>query len=254
MLGLVNGMIGGTCLVLPQLGVTTGWITTIWVACIAGFISYYTARLIVTHLGKGKQIRDCVMAHFQNDYRYMRAYSFFMWFSFIPLLIIYFRIICLQIEGLMGFQSVWVGPGVAIFLTAVILYIRFVNIGEEILGYGIISIISYLIFLLWAQLTAPPGPHTVPASGSPVLLASTLMMAYSIHDFMVQNIIKNPKREQYIPIVNGTFVIGTLAYTYITMGAFGNYLFIQPSSTDTHTPPILRSLLTTLPTGSGRWW
>jgi hypothetical protein len=227
--GLVNGMIGGTCLVLPQLGIVTGYVTVIWVALLTGFISYYTARLIVTHLGKGKQIRDCVMAHFQNDYRYMRAYSFFMWFSFIPLLIIYFRIICLQIEGLMGFHSFWVGPGVAVFLTATILYIRFNNIGEEILAYGIISIISYLIFLLWAQLTAPPGPHVVEPVGSPYLLASTLMMAYSIHDFLVQNIIKNPRRQEYIPIVNATFVIGTLAYTYISMGAFGTFLFMQPS-------------------------
>lgn len=116
----------------------------------------------------------------------------------------------------------------AVFLTVGILYIRIANIGEEILAYGIISIISYLIFLLWAQLTTPPGPHTVQVEGQPYLLASTLMMAYSIHDFMVQNIIKNPRREEYIPIVNATFIIGTLVYTYIAMGAFGTFAFSQP--------------------------
>jgi hypothetical protein len=86
-----------------------------------------------------------------------------MWFSFVPLLIIYFRIICLQIEGLLGYHSPWVGPAVAVFLTVAILAIRIANIGEEILAYGIISIVSYLIFLLWAQVTAPSGTHHVPA-------------------------------------------------------------------------------------------
>ena len=157
-MGLVNGMIGGTCLVLPQLGIQTGFITILWVALVTATISYYTARLIITHLGKGSQIKDCIMSHFKNDYRYMRAYSFFMWFSFVPLLVIYFRIICLQIEGLLGYNSVWVGPIVAVILTGIIIGIRVINIGEEILAYGIISIICYLIFLLWAQLTAPAGP------------------------------------------------------------------------------------------------
>ena len=96
-IGLVNGMIGGTCLVLPLLGIAAGWVTVIYVDVLIGFISYYTARLIVTHLGQGRQIKDCVMSHFKNDYKYMRMYSFFMWFSFIPLLVIYFQIICLQI-------------------------------------------------------------------------------------------------------------------------------------------------------------
>ena len=46
-------------------------------------------------------------------------------------------------------------------------------------------------------------------------------MAYSIHDFLIQNILKNPKREQYQGIVNVTFLIGTIAYTYMALGSFG---------------------------------
>ena len=56
-IGLTNGMIGGTILVLPLIGVHTGYITVIWVSVLVGFISYYTARLIATHLGKGKNIQ-----------------------------------------------------------------------------------------------------------------------------------------------------------------------------------------------------
>lgn len=96
-IGLVNGMIGGTCLVLPQIGLKTGYLTTIIVCAVTGFISYYTAYLIVLHLGKGKQIKDCILSHFNNDYSYMTGYSLFIWISFMPLMLIYFRIICLQI-------------------------------------------------------------------------------------------------------------------------------------------------------------
>jgi amino acid permease len=50
--GMVNGMIGGTILVLPLLGLKTGYITTIIVNLLVGYTSYYTANLYVVHLGK----------------------------------------------------------------------------------------------------------------------------------------------------------------------------------------------------------
>ena len=90
-------MIGGTCLVLPQIGITTGWITTIWVCLICGLIAFYTARLMILHLGKGRHIRDMLMSHFKNDVFYLKGYGFIMWLSLIFVLIIYFQIICLQI-------------------------------------------------------------------------------------------------------------------------------------------------------------
>ena len=96
------------------------------------------------------------------------------------------------------------------------------------LAYGIISIISYVLFLVWAQFTASAGPKTVPASGNPDVLAATLMMAYSIHDFLVQNIIKNPRRNEYQSAVVATFAIGTSAYIFIAFGAFGTHRITQP--------------------------
>ena len=102
--GLVNGMISGAgiCVVLPQLGLTAGWLGSILVCSVAGFISFCTARLIVVHLGKGNTVKECILEHFNQDYRYMRAYGGFIWFNLVIQLIIYFRIICLQIQGLMG--------------------------------------------------------------------------------------------------------------------------------------------------------
>ena len=46
------------------------------------------------------------------------------------------------------------------------------------MAYGIISIITYLFFLTWAQITAPSGPNSLPVNGPPYILASTLVGAY----------------------------------------------------------------------------
>ena len=97
MLGLINGMIGGTCLVLPYLSLSAGWLSTTLVVGGIGFLSYYTAALIITHLGKSASIKESILSHFDDDYRYMMGYSLFIWISFVPPLFIYFRIICLQI-------------------------------------------------------------------------------------------------------------------------------------------------------------
>jgi hypothetical protein len=80
---------------------------------------------------------------------------------------------------------------------------------------------------VWAQSTSPSGPKTVPVTGYPITMASTLIMGYSIHDFLVQNIVKNPSRKDYQKIVGITFIIGILACVYLTLGSFGMNLFIQ---------------------------
>lgn len=50
--GLLNGMIGGVILILPLIGLQAGYITSIIVASILGFISYYTGNIIIIHLGR----------------------------------------------------------------------------------------------------------------------------------------------------------------------------------------------------------
>jgi amino acid permease len=218
---LVNGMVGGTSLVLPYMGIKTGWIMSALICSGIGLITYYTAYLIVLHLGKGAQIKDCILNHFNNDYRYMTGYSFLIWLSFMPYLLIYFRIICLQIEGIMGHHSDLIGPLVAVGLIILVILIRIYHIGEEAMAYGIVSIIVYLLFLTWAQFTAPEGPKSVPTSGDPVSLASSLITAYAIHDFLVANIIKNPNRDEFHSTVRRTFFIGTVIYAFICFGSFG---------------------------------
>ena len=123
-LGLLNGMIGTSCLLLPIIGLTVGYLTTIWVCILIGSICYYTAHLIILHLGKAKDIKECILEHFGHNYSFMTAYSFIMWISFVPTVIGYFRIICLQIVNIAGYQSPWIAPAVAIFLFFLVLLVR----------------------------------------------------------------------------------------------------------------------------------
>jgi hypothetical protein len=129
----------------------------------------------------------------------------------------------------MGHHSDFTAPLVAIGLVIVIIFIRIYHIREKTLAYGIISIIGYLVFLIWAHFTAPEGPKTVEPFGKPVNLTSTLIMAETIHDFLVANIIKNPNRSEYHSTVRRTFFAGTIIYSFICLGSFGNRLLTQPS-------------------------
>lgn len=129
-LGLVNGMIGSGFLILPVVGISAGWFTTIWVTILVGYMAYYTAYLVVVHLGKARNIKDSFLAHFKYDYIYVRGYSFLIWLSFIPFLLGYFRLICMQIIGLLGYSSHLIGPIVAIVLLLAVLCIRSCHIWE----------------------------------------------------------------------------------------------------------------------------
>lgn len=50
-LGLLNGMIGGTILVLPLLGMETGYLLIPCITILFGLMSFYTCYLVVLHLG-----------------------------------------------------------------------------------------------------------------------------------------------------------------------------------------------------------
>jgi hypothetical protein len=101
--GLLNGMVGGTILVLPIIGIATGYITTVIVCALLGFLSYYTGNLVVVHLGKAKNMTESILNHFHQNYTYMTIYAFIVFCSQVPTLTIYFNLICLQLEGLIGY-------------------------------------------------------------------------------------------------------------------------------------------------------
>lgn len=50
----------------------------------------------------------------------------------------------------------------AVLVFGLILLLKYCNFGTKLLGYGIISILSYLVFLLWVLLTRPSGDKDIP--------------------------------------------------------------------------------------------
>lgn len=94
------------------------------------------------------------------------------------------------------------------------------------MAFGLVAFFSYLIFLIWAQITAPSGPHTVPATGSPAILAAALISNLEIHDFLAQNILKVKEKNQYQSVVKYSFIFGPAIFFFCSLGSFGTNLII----------------------------
>lgn len=98
---------------------------------------------------------------------------------------------------------------------------RYFSFGERLLAIGILSIVGYLGFLTWAQATAPHSPKTLPPTGPRYIdLAASLIMGYSIHDFVVQILFKTTTNDKFKKVVFMVYIAGTIIYTYISYGAY----------------------------------
>lgn len=93
------------------------------------------------------------------------------------------------------------------------------------MGYGIVSIGFYLIFLVWVLASRPDGPRTVPSFGPGVAgFASMMGNAFSIQGFFVPVMKSYPKSQHYVKLLIVAYIAGTLTYLYIAyMGAFGTF-------------------------------
>lgn len=101
------------------------------------------------------------------------------------------------------------------------------HLGEKWLAFGIISIIAYIMFLCWSQVTTPNGPSRVEPFGSGyVSYAAVILTAFSTHDFIIQVIIHNPDRSQYQKIIAYTYALAGFIYIFIGLGCLGKYFSI----------------------------
>ena len=171
-------------LILPVMGLNAGWLTSILVNLSVGFISYYTASLIITHLGRGKNMKESILSHFDGNYKYMIAYGIINWLSFLPIIFLNFSFICLQIQRMLGYASGWVGPLTALFFIFLIIFIRIKHYAEEAMALGVIGMIVYIVFMIYAWITAPAGTNSVPATGNEIVLAGSLITMLEIHNFL----------------------------------------------------------------------
>lgn len=93
------------------------------------------------------------------------------------------------------------------------------------MAYGIISIISYMIFLIWVVATYNQGyndtEYTAFGSGG-ITLAAAMGQAFSIQSFFIPVLKKNDKPEKYIFYTMVAYILGASAYYYIAyMGSIG---------------------------------
>ena len=99
------GIVAFNGLIIPVMSLSAGWLTSILIISFIGFVTYYTAALIITHLGIAKAMKGSILAHFNNNYSYMRTYGFINWFSFIPIIFLLYNFVVLEIQGIIGDKS-----------------------------------------------------------------------------------------------------------------------------------------------------
>lgn len=218
-------MIGGTILVLPLLGVVVGYMSVILITILLTMVSGYTAYLIVKHLGNADNINTAILDHFQGNHNYSVFYNFFISITFWSSIFGYFHLLVLQIKGLFDIHSETLPLGVFVIVFFITLVLKKYQIGEKLLAYGIVSVIGYVVFLIWAQITSPSGDNKVPPFGKNYSNFSAILLgALSIHDFLVQVMIHNPNRKAFPKLILWTYLLGGSAYMFMGLGSFGKPL------------------------------
>lgn len=153
-------------------------------------------------------------------------YSIIIIFAQLGFLISYFQLMIKQIEGFFH-PSPWIPVFAVCFILALTLLMRKFDIGDKLLAYGIISIIGYLIFLFWAQVTAPSGDKRVPIVAPQFVdLAAALIMGFSVQSFVDQVLLKNTTPDKYGRCIFAMTIGGILAYIFISYGCFGKSFLI----------------------------
>jgi hypothetical protein len=96
------------------------------------------------------------------------------------------------------------------------------------MAYGIISIVGYVIFLMWVIGTTPSGDNHWPAFGSgEVDLAAAMGGAFSIQTFFIPVLKRNLNPQKYTFFTFIAYIAGSAIYIYIAfVGGFGNFYFI----------------------------
>jgi len=152
--GLMNGMIGGVILVLPVSSYQAGYLYTILAIIFSAAFSFYSCFLSIKHLGDQKDMNYAMQAHFGSKAAKI-IYDIIVWLGLLLGSMFYYSLICIQWESLTGSDSVAIPLANAGFLFILIFVLKYLDFGESLMAYGIVSIFSYMIFLIWVISSAP---------------------------------------------------------------------------------------------------
>jgi amino acid permease len=226
-IAMVNGMIGGLILILPVMALESGWLLTLIVLLVTGFISYYSCYLCVLHTGDASDMDIAMEQHFWNSRKIKMFYEFCIFSTIIVILILYYELIVIQWEGLAcNNEYTPLNPVINAFaLLAMVFVIKFKDFGASLMAYGIVSIVAYLFFITWAVGSEDSGHDHERLRlfhGDGIELAAALGQAFAIQAFFIPVLKQNRKPHKYKLYTLMAFVLGTLAYGYIAlMGSQG---------------------------------
>ena len=217
-------MIGGTILVLPLLAIKTGYLLIPIIVIFYGLVSGYTTYLIALHLGKAHSTSAAILEHFNGRKKYPKVYCSIIFTAIFFALVIYFQLFIKQIEGFIQ-PSPFIGIFSVLFLIGLTFLMRKFRIGDKLLAYGIISIIVYLAFLVWALISAPSGGKRIePVEPEFVDLAASLTMAFAIQTIVDEVLLKNTTPNKYSRCILMVSFISILTYLFICYGCFGIFI------------------------------
>jgi amino acid permease len=155
-IAMVNGMIGGLILVLPILALYGGTVLSFLVIMVTGFFSFYSCYLCVIHLGNHSDLDKAILDHFNKSKAMQVFYDLLVFSNLLFLLMLYYNLIVTQWRGLLPYNVA--NPICnAIGLVVLTFLLNYFHFGAKLLGYGIVSIIGYCIFLVWLISSAPQG-------------------------------------------------------------------------------------------------
>jgi amino acid permease len=161
-IGLVNGMIGGLILILPVLALNAGYILSFMVILLTGIFSLYSCYLCVIHMGDQPDLDYAILRHFNGKRGVKVFYDLCVWSNLILIDMLYFELIMMQWDGLVPDEKFPIFNPIinAVVLFALVFVLKYVELGASVMAYGIISIVSYLLFLIWVVATSDQGNTT----------------------------------------------------------------------------------------------
>jgi hypothetical protein len=118
----------------------------------------------------------------------------------------------------------------AIFVVFLTIALSYLHLGVKILGFGILSIMGYCVFLIWLVCASPPGPNKIPLFGDgAVTLAASMGQAFSIQSFFLPVLYESKNRNNYSLYLLCAFLIGGSTYLFIAIaGSYGKrYIYYR---------------------------
>lgn len=242
--GMVNGMIGGLILLLPVLAFDAGYVLTFIVIFLTGAFSLYSCYLCVIHMGDQPDLDLAMLRHFNGRKSVKVFYDLCVWSNLLLIDMLYFELIMMQWNGIIGEQKYPIlNPIINAFvLFALVFALKYAELGASVMAYGIVSIVTYLVFLIWVVGTSDQGndQQELKAFGTgAVNMAAAMGQAFAIQSFFIPVLKKSPNPSKYVLLTSLAYLVGGLAYFYIAyMGSFGTSPHMQAFGTASLLPTI----------------